>query len=171
MKPDFNTDHLKARKLLDTIAQAKMALQSMGVIRSERFTGELGEWMAEVAYNAQRAEGTSNPDWDLSVPSTNEYLQVKTHAKGSENNAKWTALKTQSVKSFNRLIIIVLTPDYYIKKWYDVPSVVVREKIIKCGSLHIIKWNDVADYELLVSELPFGERISPFCYSNFSNSL
>src|SRR5882724_2134124 len=132
------------RELLDTLFETKAALREHGVVRSERFTGELGEWLAETAYKGKRAKSVTQKGWDVEITenASKLLLQVKAHAKGKGNNAKWTEIDQDSVKLFDRLIIIVLSDDYYIKNWFDIPKDALLKILIPSGKSYVVRWDD-----------------------------
>jgi hypothetical protein len=132
------------RKLLDSIYKAKVKLKQKGVLRSERFTGELGEWLAECAYGGKRAKATSQKGWDITLTNKNgsQLLQVRTHAKGKTNTAAWTEIKPDSIELFDRLIIIVLSDDFFIKEWYDIPKESLRRLLTQSGKSWVVYWKD-----------------------------
>ena len=159
------TTNNSTRELLEIIYEAKALLKQKGVIRSERFTGELDEWIAEQAYGGKRAKATSQKggDIELKIASEHQRLQVRTHAKGKSNKARWTEIKPDSIKHFDRLIIIVLSDDYFIKEWYDIPKKALRKPIItKSGKTWIVKWDEAKAYEKNLASLPNAKQVMIF---------
>lgn len=57
----------EVREALNQLVAAKKRLRALGVIRSERFTGEVGEWFVEMLFDGTRAQRTSQKGWDLLV--------------------------------------------------------------------------------------------------------
>jgi hypothetical protein len=128
------------RNLLDQIALAKHKLFESKIIRSERLTGEIGEYLAELQYPAARRAGTtSNKGWDLILP-CGQKIQVKTHAKGAGNNARWTEVR--HLEAFDILLIVVLTPNYLLRELYEV----TRDKLktlakVNARNVATISWD------------------------------
>ncbi len=111
------------RKFLDELSNAKSALFEAKVIRSERLTGELGEYLALLQLGGELATATSNKGWDLLAKiggNENQRVQVKAHAKGSSNTARWSQFT--SIDAFEYLFIVVLSPDYRVRELYLVDS-------------------------------------------------
>jgi hypothetical protein len=152
------------RALLNTLFETKAVLRELGVIRSERFTGELGEWLGEIAYNGKRATVTSQKGWDVEAAENGikSFLQVKAHAKGKNNNARWTEIDPNSLELFDRLIIIVLSDDYFIKQWLDIPKESLRKILIKSGKSWVVRWDDAKTHSKNWQELPGGNGLSEF---------
>jgi hypothetical protein len=152
------------RALLNTLYQTKVALREKGVMRSERFTGELGEWLVEVAYQAKRALATSQRGWDVQaeVDGKASLLQVKTHAKGKRNGARWTEVRPDCIGQFDRLVIVVLSDDYFIKQWFDIPRNAVQSMLTQSGKSWIVKWDDALAYEKDIQMLPGGKDLVDF---------
>ncbi len=152
------------RDLLNQFCDAKKALRERGVIRSERFTGELGEWLVETAHRGQRAEGTTQKGWDIKLMCDGEplKLQVKAHAKGDNNPAAWTNISRDSLEHFDRLVIVVMTNDYFIKQWLEIPVEDVGRLIVQSGKSTIIKWDDATDFIVDWKSLPGYQDISDF---------
>ena len=111
------------RKCLDQLSAAKRELFEGKVIRSERLTGELGEYLAVLQLSGRLAAGTSNKGWDLLAEidgKPNQRVQVKAHAKGERNLARWTQFT--SIEAFDYLFIVVLSPAYHVRELYLVSS-------------------------------------------------
>jgi hypothetical protein len=153
-----------ARELLNDFYAIKVALRELGVIRSERFTGELGEWLVETAYKGQRAKGTTQKGWDVELCGENgrSLLQVKTHAKGEKNNARWTKIKPECLELFDRLVIVVLSDKYDLKEWYDVSKEDVRKTLVQSGKSWVIYWDDIKPHSINWKKLPGADAISDF---------
>lgn len=132
----------EARHALDQIAQAKETLRRLDVIRSERMTGEIGEWLIEQIYGGARAASTSQKGYDLEIDGLR--YQVKTHAKGDNNSARWTEFKYER-GVFDFFIILVLSKEYAIKELYRIPEHVVFERINETLKQRVLKWDDFSD--------------------------
>ena len=107
-------NELKAiRAALDNYVTAKSELAKLGILRSERTIGEYGEWFAEILTGATRDSNTSRKGYDLVMG--DKKIQVKSHAKGDKNNARWTDW-TYSSKVFDELIILVFNKELFLKE-------------------------------------------------------
>lgn len=104
---------------LDNLCAAKKALERLGVVRSERLTAEIGEYIAGALFGHERARTTSNKGWDLQS-SCGVKIQVKAHAKGPGN--RFSATHISNFDLFDVLVIVVMTWDYRIKAVYHMPK-------------------------------------------------
>jgi len=154
----------RVRELLRTLYETKASLRELGVLQSERFTDELGEWLVEKAYNGTRVDSTSQPGWDVIATEGGREirLQVKAHAKGKKNNARWTEIHADSLAHFDRLVIVVLSDDYFIKEWYDIPTHAVRQVLVPTRKLPVVNWDKVQGYAIDWRKLPSAALILSF---------
>lgn len=107
------------RSCLNQLFEAKQTLWSLGVLRSERLTGEIGEYIVGSLHGYRRALSSSNKGWDLQSE-CGKKIQVKAHAKGFLNGYRATMIK--NFDRFDSLSIVVMEPDYRIKSIYEIPS-------------------------------------------------
>jgi len=138
-KPVKSSKKQPAKKLIETnLEEVKQSfidlnkgldgLKNNNVIRSQRFIGEIGEWIAEQLFPGYlRAAGTSNKGWDLK-DQNGDRLQIKTHAKSSDNNFHYTPIGNNT--DFDYLVIIVLNETFQLRKCYKVPVVNVKDLIV-----------------------------------------
>lgn len=77
-------------------------------------------------------------------------MQVKTHAKSDDNNARWTEIK-YTADEFDELIVVVLSKEL-LKEIYRVPRDVVLNRA--GGKQRVIKWDNLSDYRLDIHALP-----------------
>jgi hypothetical protein len=152
------------RELLVTLYETKAALRKLGVLRSERLTGELGEWLVETAYYGTRAKSTTQTGWDIKVSKGGQEvrIQVKAHAKGQKNGARWTDINRGSLDYFERLVIVVLSDDYFVKEWYDIPTPVLRQVLVPTKKSHVVNWESVKAYAVDWRKLPGAAGILNF---------
>jgi hypothetical protein len=132
------------RKCLDQLSAAKSALFNGNVIRSERLTGELGEYLALLQLGGHLATATSNKGWDLITTISgkkDQKVQVKAHAKGRSNTARWSEFTT--ISAFDYLFIVVFSPNYYVRELYLVDSASLSKlaKFNKTTSRWIVYWD------------------------------
>jgi hypothetical protein len=153
------------RSLLDQIAFAKKSLFDAKIIRSERLTGEIGEYLAELQFPmAKRAGTTSNKGWDLILPDGNK-IQVKTHAKGAANKARWTEVR--HIEAFDILLIVVLSTNYSLREIYQVPRDEL-EKLAKKNhrEVAIINWDKLRKFRV-----PVLNPNVELCFSGSASTL
>lgn len=147
------------RDQLDSIVEAKRRLRELDVIRSERMVGEIGEWLAESILGGERVQSTSQKGHD--VIREDLRVQVKTHAKGDENNARWTDFKYEPGQ-FDELVIIVMSKDLKLKEVFRIPEEVVFERIDETKKQRVVNWDDHADSSIELSDLPNQELVELF---------
>ena len=144
---------------IQKLNDAKEELRSLDVFRSERLTGEFGEWFAERLINAKRAASTSQTGWDL-LGANGEKIQVKTHAKGDKNKARWTEWN-YSAGAFDILMILVFTKEYKLKEAYRIPYQNAEEEIDFEKKQVVLKWDDYSEFNIM-DEIRNSE-LSIFC--------
>ena len=123
----------------------------MDVVRSERLVGEIGEWFVAELYEGDRATSTSQKGWDVVVGQTK--IQVKTHAKGDDNTARWTELK-KDLDGFDELVIVVFTKDFILKEFYRAPIADARNALKPSGKSFVVKWDALKRHRIEVDQLP-----------------
>lgn len=155
----LEAEYLKVRKSLDNLAKAKQELRDLHVIRSERLVGEIGEWFFTALYGGERAKSSTQKDWDIVLDG--KKIQIKTHAKGDKNNARWSVLKFNG-NEFDELVIIVLSKEFYLKEFFRVEANFLSNLIEKSGDRTIIKWDKLSNYKIKVNNLPNEQIIKSF---------
>lgn len=142
----------RAIEAVEQYAQAISVLRATGVIRSGRFTGDLGEWYIECLYEAKRTASQTQKGWDILLPETGERLQVKTQSFDPAN--RWNYLGSDPA-SFDRLILVILNEDFTLRDLYDVPSPELRP-CLRLGKekLLIYYWDDLRPWRLQPKALP-----------------
>lgn len=88
------------------------------MLRSRRFTGDLGEWYVERLYGATRTQSQTQKGWDL-LDDRGQRLQVKAQSYDPTN--AWNYLDTPA-ELFDRLVVVVLNADFTLRDLYDVPA-------------------------------------------------
>ena len=134
-------------------------LWELDVIRSERLVGEMGEWLAESIFGGRRADSSSQKGFD--IINNDRKVQVKTHAKGDDNNARWTEFKYEK-GDFDELIIIIMTKEYRLKEVYNIPEEVVFERINESKKQRVVDWDAYPEYAIPLDKLPNQELVSLF---------
>lgn len=136
-------------------------LRDIGVItNSKDFTSQIGEWLVEQIYEGKRAPSGIQRYWDVKVNETK--IQIKTHAKSSTTNARWSYIKQDIIAEIDILIIIVFTSDYKLKEFYEVPWKEALPIIKKEKDGDKIYWNDIRAYQKELISLPRPYIISIF---------
>lgn len=155
----FLSKYEEVRKYLDSLVTAKRMLRELDVTRSERLVGELGEWLAKSIFGGQRAPSSSQKGFD--IINNDRRVQVKTHAKGDDNSARWTEFKYQR-DEFDELVIIVMTKEYRLKEVYLIPEEKVFARIDESKKQRVVDWNKYRDCSIPLDKLPNQELINLF---------
>ena len=135
------------RIALDVLSMAKQRLRELGVLRSERVTGEIGEYFACELFGYTRAVTTSNKGWDLLGPK-GQKIQVKSHAKGPGNRCRKSEINDLS--QFDELVIIVMSPEYRLHEVYRISSRQVSLLAglnTQTGKIEV-PWNALTDFSV-----------------------
>jgi hypothetical protein len=130
-------------------------LKEHHVLRNQKdITGQLGEWVASVLYNASIAANGINQVWDL-VDALGIKYQVKSHAKSPTTAARWTKIDYPGDAPINFIIIVVFDPNYRLQELYKIPF---HETLrLRTGSF-ILNWSQVNEYKV--------ENLSTFLMEN-----
>lgn len=155
MNPD--AEQFQIRAAIDNLVCAKERLSALRVIRSERLVGEIGEWLFTAIYGGTRATSSSQKGWDVKLDE--KRVQVKTHAKGDKNNARWTELNYDN-NAFDEIAILVFTRTFHLKEFYRAPSVTVMQRAENSGKQKIVKWDKLKDCRIDLDKLPHQEIVA-----------
>lgn len=120
-------------------------LKKHRILRNQKdITGQLGEWVASVLFNATISENGINQFWDL-IDTAGLKYQVKAHAKASTTLARWSRIDYQDDAPINFIVIIVFDPNYKLLELFKIPfSEAIR---LRTGSL-ILNWSQVKQYRV-----------------------
>jgi hypothetical protein len=145
----------KTKEMIKKFSDSKKDLFKNGIIRSERVTGEIGEYLACLQFaNSKLAATTSNPGWDIKVEIENQIqkIQVKSHAKGLYNNARWSEVK--NIHLFDYLFIVIFNSEYHVKELYNIPTHAIKAhgKLNKDRGIYLIPWDKFKIYQVPPNE-------------------
>lgn len=154
----------KIRAAIDSITSGKRTLFELGAIRSERLTGEIGEYYVSEILNAQRAGTSSQKGYDLLLDG--KKVQVKAHAKGEGNGARWTEFK-YSQGDFDILVIIVMSQDFLISEFYQIPAESVFARINEKKKQRVVDWDNFTDFKIDLLKLPNEAAVRAFSDRGF----
>jgi hypothetical protein len=146
------TELADAIQAVRELSKALCRLRDLRVIRSRRFTGDLGEWYVATLYEGQQAISQTQKGWDVFTVTPSHRLQVKAQTFDRQN--QWNYLETDSTP-FDRLVVVILTDCLTIKTLYDVPSAdLVR--VLRTGKEDkpIYHFSDLEPWRTDVSTLP-----------------
>nr|WP_286942921.1 hypothetical protein [Allomuricauda sp.] len=149
-------DYIKIRNALDRLIDAKKDLRKLGVLRSERTIGEYGEWFAEKMTGARRDDSTSRKGYDLLLNGSWR-IQVKSHAKGDHNNARWTDWPYIE-KVFDELVILVFNKELFLKEAYRMTFEQADSKLRRHLKNPELKWDDCQEFKIK----QYPDNLKPF---------
>jgi hypothetical protein len=137
--------HQLIKKNIELFISAKNQLKELDVLRSERITGEFGEWFAEELTGAKRAKSTTQKGWDLLL--NEKKYQVKTHAKGEKNNARWTDWK-YSKRDFDVLVVLIFSSSLSLREAYIIPFEDAYSRVNKNNKQVVLKWDNYPEFRV-----------------------
>jgi hypothetical protein len=143
------SEELNALKIF---SESKRLLKELNIVRSERIIGEIGEWYFLRLFGGKLATRTSEKGWDIQRDNGSK-VQIKTHAKSLDNNARWTELSLASRSYFDELFVFVFSPNLILYGIFSKPKadLPAEKKIIDWKDL------DLIDPEILNDNKFFGE--------------
>lgn len=149
-----------ALEAINNYSESLKELHFTGVFRSNRYTGDLGEWYVKQLYDGDLAPSPTQKDWDITLKN-DEKLQVKTQTY-DENN-RWNYF-TKDASLFDRFILVILTENVIIRDLYDVPSDIFKSSLhIGKERKPIYKWDDFKNWRVDdPSILPGYEKVKNF---------
>ena len=115
-------EYKEIKEQLNKYFNSLFELRKLGVAPNNKdFTSQLGEWLVAEIYNGVKAESGIQKDWDIRVGE--DLIQVKTHAKSENTNARWSAIKYDIEANISFVVIIVFSSEYKLKEFYKIPWV------------------------------------------------
>jgi len=132
-------------ELFISFIESYNALKEIGILRNQKdITGQLGEWVASVIFDANIAINGINQFWDLEDSLGNTY-QVKSHAKAITTNAKWTRIEYRTDAPINFIVIVVFDPNYKLQEIYKIPF---QEALNHRTSGYVLNWSRVNQFRI-----------------------
>jgi hypothetical protein len=159
MNMEKSIDNREVRECLNSLVKAKQRLRDLDVIRSERLVGEIGEWLVESLFGGSRAESSSQKGFD--IVKDNSKIQVKTHAKGDDNNARWTQFGYKRGE-FDFLVIVVMSKELYLKEVFYIPENVTIDRIDTKKKQRVVDWDKYKDFSIPLDQLPNQDLVQLF---------
>ena len=160
--------HSKSIAAVRELSHAVRVLRELGVIRSRRFTGDLGEWYVCQLYGAQPAASQTQKGWDVNLPASGERIQVKTQSYDREN--RWNYLDSL-LSDFDRLVVVIITDFFTIRALYDVPAEELG-RVLRIGAEKkpAYYWDDLEPWKVNALDLPGGAYIAALIESEARNT-
>lgn len=91
-------------------------LKNLGVVRSNRFVADFGEWLACKLYNGTLSKDKNEKGWDFKANGIK--YQVKTHHKAEKNKSAYSLIKDLDFP----VLIFELIPNYRVKSIYYITT-------------------------------------------------
>lgn len=138
------------------LSESLRELKRVGVIRSRRITGDIGEWIISTLYGAKMSSSRTQKGWDLSL--NGQRLQVKTCSYTSDEANQWSYLGSDP-DCFDRMVVVILEEDEFrVRSLHEVPVSKLR------GLLHehtgksrkqgpYFRWRDLEPFRLDPEEM------------------
>ena len=152
-------DDMNAISAVSALSRAISDLTALGVIRSRRFTGDLGEWFVAQLYDGELPSSQTQKGWDILLPATETKLQVKTQTFNRQD--RWNYLDSNP-ELFDRLVVVLLSDSFTLCTLYDIPTADL-ETVIRMGPNErrpYYSWDDLEPWQVDPSELPGYSRIA-----------
>jgi hypothetical protein len=143
---------------LAVLQRGLAALRRKGVIRSQRYLADYGEWLACQLLGGKRALSKTQPAWDIKVGK--KRIQVRTHAKADTTPARRTPIP-KSALGYDSLLILVLSEKWKLKKAYEVPRRAVSRLARRDGKRLTLHWNHLTEFSLLPPVHKEWKRFGP----------
>jgi hypothetical protein len=139
------------------LAHAIDALKATGVIRSRRFTGDLGEWYVAQLYSGTMADSQVEKGWDVRLTDGTR-LQVKTQSYDLQN--RWNYLDSDPAH-FDRLVVVILNDNFTLRNLYDIP-VADLTPLLRTGREGRPQyfWDTLAPWQVAPQTLPGAPPLS-----------
>jgi len=148
------------RQVLQALAEIQNGmekLRSLGVIRSQKVVGDLGEWLVAQVFGGEIAASKGNADWD--VIADGERIQVKAHAKAADNSTRWTGFPKPPA-GVDAIAVVVFSPAFRVLELYKVPAEELGRLLRASGDKLRLPWDDLGDWRVSKAMLPAS---SPLC--------
>jgi len=153
-------DYGVIRVALQNLVAAMAVLRQSKVLNSKKdLNGEFGEWFVKTMFEGEYAP-INQRYWDIKIG--DKKIQVKTHAKGSANNNRFSRAKFHDTDETDELITIVFTYDYKLKHVYCNPWSAAREMIRRNKGGDVIYWGWQSDHEIPLKDLPNQALVAVF---------
>ncbi len=131
--------------LFTSFIESYNALKEVGILRNQKdITGQLGEWVASVIFDANISANGINQFWDLENADGIKF-QVKSHAKSLTTNARWTPIEYSTDAIINYIVIVVFDPNYKLLELYKIPF---NEALARRTDRNILNWSQVVHFKI-----------------------
>lgn len=143
----------KKQRLLDDFANQSDRLFDIGIIRSDSFTGEIGEYIASEVFHFRKTDRVTRAV--DGIDSKGKRYQVK--AKVIDSDKVNYGIGNLDIETIDYLILVYFTPTYDVRRIIQIDSdhlpigkVGISEKFLRSISFNSIDGADL--------ELPFSEQ-------------
>jgi hypothetical protein len=115
-------------------------LRSLGIIRSQKWTADYGEWLVAKLFKGDLAESLTQSGWDIEIDG--KKVQIKTSFI-PQKGPRYTRCNIS--KYFDELIVVGLTKKMRIGKMYRIDKECLKP-IIRNGTESRVNWTDLEPY-------------------------
>lgn len=153
---------IEIQKALKAYFDAFDRLRDLSVTPNSRaFTCQIGEWLVAQMYDGERATSGIQKGWDVRLKS-NVRVQVKSHAKASTTEARWSNINCDPHAETDELAILRFSQQYQLLEFYRAPWDQVLLLIRRHADKDRIFWDDLKDFKIELNDLPNQEVLKPF---------
>jgi hypothetical protein len=132
-------------------------LKDLKVLNNKKdFTSQLAEFIVASIYEGDLSTNSIQKDWDV-ILRDNRKIQVKSHAKATTNNNKFTPVPYKEDASIDLFVIIVFTEEYKIKHFYEIPWYKLWELSQNDKARRLVRWSKLNHFDRL-SEIEFTDN-------------
>ena len=141
---------------LDNLHEALEKLRALGVIRSQKWTADYGEWLVAKLFASDLAESCTQSGWDIEIDG--KKVQIRTSFI-PQKGPRYTRCKVN--EDFDELIVVGLTEKMRIGKIYHIDKERLKP-LIRNGSESRVNWSDLDPYSVKLNDLASNKGMTQF---------
>jgi hypothetical protein len=141
---------------LDNMHAAIQKLRSLGVIRSQKWTADYGEWLVGKLFGSDLAESRTQSGWDIEIGG--KKVQIRTSFI-PQKGPRYTRCKVS--EDFDELVVVGLTENMRIGKMYRIDKERLKP-LIRNGAESRVNWTDLNPYSVNLNDLASVKNMTPF---------
>jgi hypothetical protein len=143
----MSKDYSSIQTAIADYLQAWAKLKELKVLNTKKdFTSQLGEFIAASVYEGKPSTSSIQKDWDITHLDGRK-VQVKSHAKASTNNNRWTPVPYSENAEIDLYTIVVFTEDYRIKHFFETPWEELWALSKVDSGRRFIRWNALENFD------------------------
>ncbi len=143
-------------KALDNMHAALETLRYLGVIRSQEWTADYGEWLVAKLFGSDLAESRTQSGWDIKIDG--KKVQIRTSFI-PQKGPRYTRCKVS--EDFDELVVVGLTENMRIGKMYRIDKERLKP-LIRNGAESRVNWTDLNPYSVNLNDLASSKGMTLF---------